>query len=305
MTGDALARGVAFLAQAQLPTGELRVFASGKPDPSVFPTAIAAHSLSFAPQAAKVRGRALDFLVAEMEPRALWKHWTREHPFHHQLPPDLDDTSCASSALARAQRSFPDNRALLLRNRRRDGLFYTWKLTREQLRHPLVCLAFFSRTSARPFDVDAVVNANVLHYLGDVPEVAAYLLRVLREDRESQCDKWYENRFAVWYFFSRALFRNTPEAEELIATKIAAAKPSNALEHALAVCALRDWNHAADVTPLLALQLESGAWPAAPLYHGGRARRRDGTFAPPHPDTPHWGSEELTTAFCIEALARA
>jgi hypothetical protein len=300
----AVDRAVAFLERNQLPTGELRVFASGKPDPSVFPTALAAYSLSFTPRAANVRDRALDFLAAEVEPRGLWKHWTREHPHHHQLPPDLDDTSCASVALARAGRSFPDNRALLRKNRNRHGLFRTWKLTLTQLRHPLISLAFFTKTSARPFDVDAVVNANALHYLGDAPEVAHYLVRVLRENREAHCDKWYENPFAVWYFFSRALRRGAPEAGELIVRKIAATKPASALEHALAICALRDWDRAADAAPLLELQLESGAWPAAPLYHGGRARRGDGTFAPPHPDTPHWGSEELTTAFCIEALAR-
>lgn len=257
-----------------------------------------------------MRDRALDFLLAEMQPRGLWKHWTRAHPFHHQLPPDLDDTSCASAALALAGRTFPDNRPLLLRNRDRRGLFRTWKLTLAQLRHPLVSYAFFTKTSARPFDVDAVVNANALYYLGlhdpdDLPEVSRHLVRVLREDLEAHCDKWYENSFAIWYFFSRALQRRAPEAGELIVKKIAAMKPVGALDRALAVCALRDWNQPADVAPLLAQQLASGAWPAAPLYHGGRARRRDGSFVPPHPDTPHWGSEELTTAFCIEALARA
>lgn len=305
MRSDALDRAVAFLERSQLPSGELPVLAGGKPDPSVFPTALAAYSLSFAPRAARVRERALDFLLREMEPRGLWKHWTREHPHHHQLPPDLDDTSCASAALARAGRSFPDNRALLLGNRNRRGLFYTWKLTLTQLRHPLVTFAFFTKTSAKPFDVDAVVNANALHYLGDAPEVVAHLVRILRENREPHCDKWYESPFAIWYFCSRALHGKAPEAGELIAKKIGAATPSNALEHALAICALRYWNRSADVAPLLALQLASGAWPAAPLYHGGRARRRDGTFAPPHPDTPHWGAEELTTAFCVEALARA
>jgi hypothetical protein len=301
---DAIDRAVAFLERSQLPTGELRVFASDKPDPSIFPTALAAYSLSFTPRAAKVRDRALDFLLAEMEPRGLWKHWPREHPYHHQLPPDLDDTSCASVALVRAGRSFPDNRALLLKNRNRRGLFRTWKLTLAQLRHPLISCAFFTKTSARPFDVDAVVNANALHYLGDIPEVTRYLVRVLRENGEAHCDKWYESPFAIWYFFSRALQRNAPEAGELIVKKITATKPAGALDRALAICALRLWNQPADAGPLLAQQLDSGAWPAAPLYHGGRARRRDGTFAPPHPDTPHWGSEELTTAFCIEALAR-
>lgn len=302
---EALERAVTFLESRQLPSGELPVLAAGKADASIFPTALAAYSLSFLPRASNVRDRALEFLLAEMGPRGLWKHWTRAHPHHHELPPDLDDTSCASAALARAGRPFPDNRALLLRNRNARGLFRTWKLTATQVRHPLVTLAFFTKTSAKPFDVDAVVNANALHYIGDVPEVARHLVGVLRQDREAHCDKWYENPFAVWYFFSRALQRSAPEAGALIMKKIAASKPSSALEHALAICALRYWGAHADVQPLLALQLHSGAWPASPLYHGGRTRRRDGTFAAPHPDTPHWGSEELTTAFCIEALARA
>jgi hypothetical protein len=311
----AVERAIGFLERSQLPSGELRVFASTDPrlierrvaDPSIFPTALIAHSLSFAPAADRVRDCALDFLLAEMDGRGLWKHWPREHPHHHQLPPDLDDTSCASSALTRGGRSFPDNRALLLGNRNRRGLFYTWKLTPAQFRHPLVLYFFFRRTSAKPFDVDAVVNANVLHYLGALPEtrpVVDHLLNVLRENREKTCDKWYDNPFVVWYFFSRALCGVAPEAGEIIGRKIAEAKPANVLEHALGVCSLLDWNRTAAIEPLLRSQQESGAWPAAALYHGGRTRRRDGSFAEPHPDTPRWGSEELTAAFCIEALAR-
>jgi hypothetical protein len=304
----AVVRATAFLERAQLSTGELPVLASGNPDPSVFPTALAAHALSFAPAAERVRGRALDFLAREMDPRGLWRHWPAAHPHAHELPPDLDDTSCASAALAEAGRAFPDNRRLLLTNRNGRGLFRTWKLTPRELRHPLVLFFFFRKTSAKPFDVDAVVNANVLHYLGSIPETRAvvdHLLRVLREGRERQCDKWYDNPYAVWYFFARALHRAAPEAGELIAGKIAAATPSNALEHALAACSLRYFGRGGAVDPILDAQLDSGAWPAAPLYHGGRARRRDGTFGEPHPDTPYWGSEALTTAFCIEALARS
>jgi hypothetical protein len=305
--GGAIARAVTFLEQRQLPSGELPVLASGKPDPSIFPTALAVHCLAFAPATADLRERALDFLVGEMAPRGLWKHWPRTHPHHQQLPPDLDDTSCASAALLAAGRTFPDNRELLLRNRDRRGLFRTWLWTRAQWRHPLATAAFFTRTSARPFDVDAVVNANVLFYLGERKEteaVVAHLLDVLRAGRETTCDKWYERPFAVWYFFSRALRAVRAEAGEFITTRMATATPENALEHALAACILLDWNRIPDLAPLLDAQLPSGAWPAAGLYHGGRKRLSTGAFAPPHPDTPWWGSEELTTAFCIEALAR-
>ena len=299
---EALARGVAFLRRVQLPSGELPVLASGKPDPSVFPTAVMAHSLSFAPDASDLRQRALDFLEAEMQPGGVWKHWPRIHPQHAFLLPDLDDTACASAVLTRAGRILPDNRALILKNRNRRGLFRTWLL---RYRHPLAMFAFFTRTSAKPFDADAVVNANVLFYLGEIPKVVEHLLAVLRENRERHCDKWYDNPFVVWYFFARALHGISGEARDLIAKKIAAATPANALEHALAACALLYLGHNADLEILLQTQLPSGAWPAAPVYHGGRARNRDGTFSEPHPDTPYWGSEAWTTAFAVEALARS
>lgn len=295
---DALDRGIAFLRRAQLPGGELPVLASGKPDPSVFPTAVMAHSLSFARAADDIRQRALDFLAAEMQPGGVWKHWPRSHPQHSFLLCDLDDTACASAVLTRAGRAVPDNRERLLKNRNRRRLFRTWLL---EYRHPLAMYAFFTRTSAKPFDADAVVNANVLFYLGLIPDVAEHLFDVLRENRERHCDKWYDNPFVVWYFFARAL---RGAAAELIEPKLAATKPSSALEHALAACTLLYCGRSPNVDALLSMQLQSGAWPAAPVYHGGRARKRDGTFGEPHPDTPYWGSEAWTTAFAVEALAQ-
>jgi len=303
-----IARAVAFLERSQLPNGELPVLTAGELDPSVFPTALAAYSLSFAPEAAAVQNRALDFLLYEMDGRGLWKHWTRAHPRRRELPPDLDDTSCASAALRRAGRAFPDNRKILLGNRhRKNGLFYTWKLTAEQFLHPLILFVFFRKTAAKPFDVDAVVNANVLFYLGARPEtrpVIDHLLDILARGRETACDKWYDNPFVVWYFFARALQTSAPEAGEIMIRKLTAATPRNALEMALVACSLLCWGPRPDIRPLLESQLDSGGWPAAPLYLAGRPRRRDGSFGNEYRGTPRWGSEELTTVFCIEALAR-
>lgn len=302
LANEAVARGVGFLRRVQLPSGELPVLAAGKLDPSVFPTAVMAHSLSFAPASTDVRQRALDFLAAEMQPGGVWKHWPRSHPQHAFLLPDLDDTACASAVLTRAGRVIADNRALLLNNRDRRGLFRTWLL---RYRHPLAMYAFFTRTSAKPFDADAVVNSNTLFYLGDVSDaVVDHLLSILRENRERHCDKWYDNPFVVWYFFARALHPIAPEASDLLAKKLAASTPSNALEYALLACALLYIGRRPDVGDLQKMQMPSGSWPASPVYHGGRARKRDGTFGEPHPDTPYWGSEAWTTAFAIEALAQ-
>lgn len=326
---EAVRRGVAFLESAQRASGELPVFASTDPsltegcvpDPSVFPTALAAHSLGYCREAGALRRRALAFLDAEMDRHGLWRHWTREHPHASQLPADLDDSSCAAAALADPER-MAGNRRIILGNRRGDGLFLTWVLPRllkggaahrratwPRLRHAATLILFFRRTSAAPGDVDAVVNANALFRLGEFEgrdKVVEFLLNVLREGREESCDKWYENSFAIWYFLSRALGAD-PAASELILRRRSTLKPAGSMEAALAMCTeLYCGIGPADgaVQALLDQQGEDGSWPRAALYHGGRARRADGGFEPRHPDTPHWGSEALTTAFCIEALSR-
>ncbi|HEX9954788.1 MAG TPA: hypothetical protein VGB48_06190 [Allosphingosinicella sp.] len=323
----AIGRALAFLQAAQLPSGDFPVYASTDPqmekdctlDPSIFPTALAAHSLSFCAEAAPLTARAHDFLLAEMGRGGLWRHWTRDHPQAGSLPPDLDDTSCASLVLRQAGRSVPDNRALLLANRDRQGRFLTWVVPRlrwnnaapalRQLRHLPTLAMFFRLTSAKPGDVDACVNANTLLYLGRFPgeeKVIDWLLEMLREGRERQCDKWYENSFVVRYFLSRALAGRAGEAGPLILARTAGEAPSSSLDHALAAAALLDWNGDADrhIEALLAAQSPDGSWRRAALYHGGRTRLRSGGFAEPHPDTPHWGSEALSTALVVEALAR-
>ena len=78
------------------------------------------------------------------------------------------------------------------------------------------------------------------------------------------------------------------------------------LDHALAAatlsaCGADPGRH---VEALIDGQSPDGSWPRTAFYHGGRERLAGGGFKPPHPDTPHWGSEALTTAIAIEALAR-
>lgn len=328
---DALARGRSFLERAQLGNGEFRVLTSLRrdmadecsADPSVFPTALVAHSLSFVTGTEPMRDKAIGFLLRQRDRHGLWRHWTTDHPWFRQLPPDLDDTSCASAVLARAGRNEGSSPALLLANRDGHGRFRTWviprlrwtgkahvRATAPQLRNLAVLFGFFRATSAAPGDVDAGVNANCLHYLGAFAgheRVVEMLMEVLRGGTEADADKWYENPFILWYFFSRALRPVAPHAGALLLSRLDEAVPRTALEHAAAMAIGLDWGrlpNRVSVDALLALQSPDGSWPRAPVYFGGRARRRDGSLAPAHPDTPHWGSEELTTGFCLEALAR-
>ena len=306
----AIEKGVAFLESAQLPSGEIPIEMSPTPemsgdcvrDPVVFPAALAARALSITPSAARVRARALDFLLREMEPDGLWRYPSSEHSGHGYIPLDVDDTSLASAALAAAGRRFPDNRALLLANRNRSGLFKTWIV--RWWPHPRRMYDFFRLTTANVGDVDAAINANVVACLGSCEEtrpVIAHILAVLRANGEMSSTKWYESRFAVWYFFSHALHEIAPEAGRMIVPRIEAATPRNALDLALAASTLPLWNRTPDVQPLIDAQLPSGAWPRAAFYHAGLRRISRNEF---QPTPPWWGSEALTTILAIEALSR-
>lgn len=315
-TDAAIAAGVAFLRRTQRPDGELPLLRWGAdpsrawPEPAVFATALVACSIARVAGAEDVRRRALDFIESHMERPGVWRHWTALHPKFDDSPPDVDDTSVASLALFRNGRSAPPNRDLLLANRDTRGLFFTWitprlpwassaewtSVVRPQLRRPIANWRFFRDGVSRRQDIDTVVNANVLSWLGrsDATEpVVQNILRVLRDGTESSCDKWYENPFAVWYFFSRAL--RTAAATEggaILVDRVRRSSPSHALDRALAACVLLDWNAPASdlVEALVGEQESSGAWPCASLYHAGPSR---------------WGSEALTTGICIEALSRS
>jgi len=302
----ALEKGIAYLEASQLPSGEIPIEIASTADmsgdrsrqPCVFPAALAARALSIAPSAERVRSRALDFLQREMSPDGLWRHPSSDLREYRDTPLDLDDTAIASTALAAAGRRFPNNRDLLLAERDRSGLFRTWIVRR--WRHPLRTWRFF-RHIAEVRDVDAVINANVVIYLGDCEETRPaieHLLAVLRANGEMTSTIWYGSRFTVWYFFSQALHEIAPEAGEMIVPRVETTVPVNALELALATSTLLLWNRVPDVGPLIDAQLPSGAWPRAGFYHMGRRRNE------PRPKPPWWGSQALTTVMAVEALSR-
>lgn len=309
---EAISRAIAFLQRAQQPDGgflDQFYYADREPEPqaNVFPAALIAYCLSFSPEGNAIRERALDFLESEASKEGLWRHFSRRATYRAFLPLDVDDTACAAAALRSGGRPVPDNSELMLANRDRSGLFYTWftlrprwsgrahwRMVWPQLRHVAALLPLFTRTSASIYDVDGAVNANALFYLGERPETAAvrpYLLKILEEGRELACDTWYPSKFQIWYFFARAL-EGDPVAERLLRAKLEAAEAATPLEAALAQCArlyvkMRPNKALHDL--LLSTQKASGAWDVECFYVGLNC---------------WWGSEEMTTGFAIEALAR-
>ncbi|MBZ5525573.1 MAG: hypothetical protein LAP21_25400 [Acidobacteriia bacterium] len=330
---QAIAQGIDFLYARQLPSGAFRMFRSPhplleencEPDQSPFPAALISYCLSFT-QSEKVEEilrRAIRFLAGEMEDGGVWRYWSRTLGY---VPPDLDDTACISFLLRRHGISLPDNTGVMLGNRDSHGLFYTWVLPRLKwtthmsywriaLREVVKLRQLYylcKLNDCKPNDLDAVVNANVLHYLGERSEtrpIIQYLIHVIEEQAEETCDRWYGSRFSFYYFLSRnhaAGIRAFEPVGDTIVERIKSyAHPdgvigSHILHTALAACALMDWQDWKDQSTVLddAIQAilrargPNGGWQKFPIYYSGATKKLA------------WGSDDVTTGVCLEALSR-
>lgn len=318
---ESIAAGVGYLESAQFRSGQFRTLASvessfrrPRRERSAFVTSHIAYSLAFVQddRAPGIRNRALDFLAQEIERPGMWRWWTTGSPRHEYLPPDADDVACVSVLLKDRHPEILKNRDVLLQCRGSDGRFLTWLIPRNQdqvelwsqwgLRISPNAITRL-RIAGDYNNVDGVVNANVLFYLGDRPETsqaAAYLTRVVRHHQEDQHLTYYNSRIALYHAISRCYSVWNSFVQPLrrsIAARTAALLKDgqlNALDTALGICTLKNLgvnsaHLAASACSLLGLQREDGSWPACSMFLG---------------PAPHYGSPELTTAFCVEALSR-
>lgn len=329
-------KGISFLHQHQLHNGEFCSYISAEdpmkswclPDSAVFPSILIGNSLLFLsdyPEVEEILNKTSDFLMSQMQRGGVWHHFTNQHYLRKICPLDVDDTASASSFLQARKLNIPNpsNIPLLLSNRNKDGLFYSWFLLRfwlnknrtywrlvmAELLRPIQSFYFWKKMECERGDVDAVVNANVLYYLGDIEEtqpVIQQILSVIAAYKENDCDKWYRNPFTVYYFFSRNYHKGITKLEParlpVIERILSKAKPDgrigeSLLDTALAVCSLLNWKYNDVIVEkavrfILASQCKNGEWERWLLYYGGPKLLQG------------WGSEEMTTAFCLEALAR-
>lgn len=334
--GHAIERGLTFLHQHQLADGQFASYCAPDPpmqqiwfsDNAVFPTALVAHCLLPAtahPLADEMLTRCTTFFRNQMHYGGLWNHFTDVHRLRPLCALDLDDTACVSAVLrARGVACpVPTNEPLLLLNRNRQGLFYTWfvprlrwipsrtywRVTLAELLRPLETLLYWRSVEASRNDVDGVVNANVLYYLGERPETQPaidLLLRLIATRQEGTCDLWYRDAMFVYYSFTRCyhagIRRLEPLRQPIIDRILAQAQPDGRLGNTLAdtawaVCSLLNLGAyppelAAAVHCIRQAQSPLGEWPRWLLYYGGPKL------------LVGWGSEEMTTGFCLEALVR-
>jgi hypothetical protein len=289
-------RGLRFLHDNQLPYGEFRTYASPSRDlsvtffdSSIFVTTLVLYSIARidCPCATTMTNKANSFLTEEMRGPGLFQYYTSKNT--RSISFDLDDTACASVAL---QRSHPIvvggyNVEYFIENRNEADLFYTW-----------------IGGAAPENDIDSVVNANVVLYLGDREETKSacqYLINTIKGSCESDSYYYYLDDTTLYYAVSRAYARGTSSlsgAREAIIEKVLQLSKDdgsfgNELATACAVCSLANFEYNG-VTRLrdAARYLEeqqrvNGSWRRVAMY------RQPGMY---------YGSEELTTALCLEAL---
>ena len=332
---NAITRGLRFLEKEQLVNGQFPMeyraldkldSATGElhtvPESSPFASCLIALALRSCtrPEARAMEGQIVTFLESESVFGGLWRYWCKDAPLNHQVPFDLDDTACISTLLREVRGRAPDNSDLLLANRNDRGLFYTWmtpRLRRSTFRWWKVVLrdatwgraVTFWRSGAARGDVDAVVNANVLLYLGEREEtqtVIRWLLEVARARQEDATDKWYRSVPAFYYALSRCVANGIESVRSAGAHLDSRYSPmtsadgrigGDALQTAMAVSSLVNFafplaTYAHSISYLLDAQSEDGGWGSFPVYYDGRSDPRIA-----------WSSRSLTTALCIEALA--
>lgn len=331
---NSIEKGLYYLENHQYPNGEFCCYIAQDvdlqkdclPDTSIFATTLICNSLLSLqeyPAIQPMLGKAGWLIKSHQLRGGVWDYYTGWHRLYKIVPPDVDDTVFASQLLNTLNIEFTNNIPQLLSNRNRKGLFYTWFLPRvsakgnkthwligfRMLKSLFKCMLMYRYIGCKPNDVDAVVNANVLYYLGyneKTAPIIPYLISIVDNELENNCDNWYHNPFAFYYFVSRN-YTHCPVMLEPIKQKMTnrilstigpnGCMKNSSLDTALGIVSLLNINYTGGelekaISYLISEQYKTGEWQRKALYHGGTTGK--GTF----------GSEELTTGFCLEALAK-
>lgn len=294
----------------------------------LFPALIIGHSLLFLrdhERASKVLERIVALVVSCRRQGDVWNHSLPGHDYFKMLPDDVDDTSMALSFLRDMGRATPLHHPVLMANRDDRGFFHTfvtfrprirfslsyWMVCARALRYPLHTFLFRRSGMIDPFDVAPALNANVLYYLGKGPAmepVIREIIRMVTEGTELRDNGlWYRDRFVIYHFISRNFRSGISEfsqLSEVILDRIFLyLNPDGSFngspqDTAHAICILLDFGIIHEcllsaLTWLLKAQMTDGSWHRQAYYYGCY-----------HDMIAAWGSEEMTTAICLEAIAR-
>lgn len=299
-----LTKGLAYLAKAQRPDGGFDSFSSPSTTPfkkaftyqTTFVPAIMLAALSGpqTPTGRRITRQLAGYLKAQRSPGWSFNYWAADSPerLARPYPDDLDDTACALAGLFLYQSSLITAevlaafvKLLLATEAQVGGPYKTW----------LIPAGADNRWS----DIDLAANANVAYFLSLVsqplPNVTALMEQAI--GREQLSSPYYPSTYPILYYLARAYEGPLTKTLRGIARRSLGTKANqlNALENALLLSASLRLNVKAAkiVADLLAAQRPDGSWPAeAFCLDPARGHK-----------TYYHGSESLTTALALEALA--
>lgn len=273
---------------------------TGTPQPERAPFVAALGHLSLrecpGPRSERLRDRTNAYLRSVMEYPGVWRYWP-------SLPPDLDDTSVCSLVVGQhAWLTLGRTLPTVYRMRDSEGRFRTWMAKGDD--------------SSEWNDVDSVVNANVIVWLGDRAETgdAQRWLRTLIDGHREAGSSWYYPDTMDLY---AALSRLGPDPQgvrrvfsgmgTVLSARIMSRQdraghfgdPQRTAQALSALDRLHAWPSARDAARaaeyLLETQCADGSWPSGLVWQGP---------PPPNPPSAGFASAALITAYCMESLVR-
>jgi len=253
-------------------------------------------NLDETPQTKNVKDKIAGFLLSQKSEHWSFNYWTRGSGESKTLPypDDLDDTFCALSALMEHDAELIDGPAmarivtlLTAVEQEEGGPYRTWLV---------------SETAEEVWkDVDLAVNSNVAYFLSlhdvSLPKIDSLIESAI--DADQYVSPYYPAEYPIIYFISRFYRGDKVERiiDLLVSKRDRAYKWDNPLNTALAVSSLHNFGFSPDklgesISYLMTDQ-QHGSWkPYAfcidPSMEGKKY---------------YAGSQALTTAFCLEALA--
>jgi hypothetical protein len=241
--------------------------------------------------AAPLREDICRLLLKARSPNWSFNYWLRDSPESQQFPypDDLDDTFCALIGLYKHNPNLIDEAALarivhllLASETTVGGPYRTWLVKPD--------------SPPEWLGVDVAVNANIAYFLQLIgspsPPLLQYLAaKIMQGDYASD---YYPNPVPIWYYLARVC---PAGCRKKLRQDIEATRPTNALQLALSISALRQLGAPVQrrQKTLRNLQSNDGSWPAAAFCLDPA---RDG-------QTYYHGSAALTTAFALEALVES
>ncbi len=297
---EAVESGLGFIVAGQWPSGEFPTRFAPTPDldeagwvSSIYLTTYVAESLGARGGAAtaitQAVGGCADFVARHVEPDGIWRFFADSQRWP---PPDADDTACALALLQRAGRPIVSSFfSQLDRWRAQSGACLTW-LDDEM-------------NEAGAYHADGVVNANVLlaaarHGL-TLPSIVGWLARYARIGKLDRLSVYSDSPCVVAWLITRAAREDTsgrlreilPWVGASLRRSLRRSDDADELDVAMELMTLLRTGNPDDRTDalaerLLATQRGDGSWAARAFFQDFTPR--------------YYGSEELTTALCVEAL---